>query len=64
MFRRPPAHTPFRACVLRSCNGTVVEDEEMGTVLQFQGDQRDAMMAFLLEHEIAEKSMIKKHGHG
>jgi translation initiation factor 1 (eIF-1/SUI1) len=36
----------------------------MGTVLQFQGDQRDAMMAFLLENEIAEKSMIKKHGHG
>merc|ERR1711957_502976 len=26
------------------CNGSIVEDEDMGQVLQFQGDQRDAVM--------------------
>ena len=29
------------------CNGTVVEDEEMGAVLQLQGDQRDSVAKFL-----------------
>jgi len=46
------------------CNGCIVEDEEMGQVLQFQGDQRDAVMTFLVENELAEKGKIKKHGHG
>jgi len=32
------------------CNGTIVEDEEMGNVLQFQGDQRDNVLKFLLEN--------------
>ena len=32
------------------CNGTLVEDEEMGHVLQFQGDQRDNVMKFILEN--------------
>jgi len=46
------------------CNGTVVEDEEMGQVLQFQGDQRDAVSKFLTENEIVETAKIKKHGAG
>merc|ERR1711988_1303950 len=46
------------------CNGTVVEDEEMGQVLQFQGDQRDAVGKFLTENEIVDASKIKKHGAG
>jgi translation initiation factor 1 len=47
------------------CNGTVVEDGEMGQVLQFQGDQRDNMVAFLTENELVQnKANIKKHGHG
>ena len=46
-----------------SCNGTIVDDEG-GQVMQFQGDQRDSVMNFLVENEIAEKSKIKKHGHG
>jgi len=46
------------------CNGTVVEDEDMGKVLQFQGDQRDNMVTFLTDNELADKSKIKKHGHG
>lgn len=31
----------------------VVEDEEMGQVLQFQGDQRDAVAKFLTENGAA-----------
>merc|ERR1712188_243629 len=48
----------------KCCNGTVVEDEDMGSVLQFQGDQRDAVVAFLKENELAPADSIKKHGHG
>mmetsp|Transcript_30904 Transcript_30904/g.69815 ORF Transcript_30904/g.69815 Transcript_30904/m.69815 type:complete len:119 (-) Transcript_30904:615-971(-) len=47
-----------------SCNGTIVEDEEMGNVLQFQGDQRDAVAGFLVDNELCPKDKIKKHGHG
>ena len=39
----PPAGTRQAHC----CNGTIVEDAEMGQVLQFQGDQRDAVVNFL-----------------
>jgi len=46
------------------CNGTVVEDDDMGQVLQFQGDQRDSVANFLTSNEIVEKSKIKKHGAG
>ena len=46
------------------CNGTVVEDEEMGQVLQFQGDQRDAVGKFLTENEIVDAKDVKKHGAG
>jgi len=47
-----------------SCNGTIVEDEDMGQVLQFQGDQRDAVANFLIENELCDKESIKKHGIG
>jgi len=46
------------------CNGTVVEDETMGKVLQFQGDQRDAVGKFLIDNEIVQASKVKKHGSG
>ena len=39
-----------------SCNGTIVEDEDMGPVLQFQGDQRDAIATFLIENGTAPRS--------
>ena len=42
----------------------VVEDEEMGNILQLQGDQRDAVGKFLTENEIVEAKKIKKHGAG
>jgi translation initiation factor SUI1 len=44
------------------CNGCVVEDEELGKVLQLQGDQRKNVSAFLISNELAKKDTIKIHG--
>lgn len=46
-----------------SCNGTIHEDEEMGTVIQLQGDKRKDVAKFLLEEGIATKEEIKIHGY-
>jgi translation initiation factor 1 len=35
-----------------ACNGTVVEDEEMGQVLQLSGDQRIKIAEFLVSQDI------------
>ncbi|KAI8344751.1 translation initiation factor SUI1 [Chlamydoabsidia padenii] len=45
-----------------ACNGTVVEDEELGQVLQLSGDQRLKIAEFLVKEEIAKKANIKVHG--
>ncbi|EIN07430.1 eukaryotic translation initiation factor 1 [Punctularia strigosozonata HHB-11173 SS5] len=44
-----------------ACNGTLVEDEEMGQVIQLQGDQRAKISTFLTEEGIPRGS-IKVHG--
>lgn len=44
------------------CNGTVVETEENGDVLQLSGDQRQNVLAFLVEEGIAKKENVKMHG--
>jgi translation initiation factor 1 len=44
-----------------ACNGTLVEDEEMGQVIQLQGDQRTKISTFLVENGIPRAS-IKLHG--
>ncbi|KAJ8454622.1 hypothetical protein ONZ45_g19233 [Pleurotus djamor] len=44
-----------------ACNGTLVEDEEMGQVIQLQGDQRLKISNFLIENGL-EKRTIKVHG--
>ncbi|KAF8309829.1 eukaryotic translation initiation factor 1 [Clavulina sp. PMI_390] len=44
-----------------ACNGTLVEDEELGQVIQLQGDQRLKIAEFLTEEGLS-KSMIKLHG--
>ena len=49
---------------MHSCNGSIVDDEDMGSVLQFQGDQRDAIATFLIDNELSPKELIKKHGTG
>ncbi|KAJ8597995.1 translation initiation factor SU [Rhizopogon salebrosus TDB-379] len=44
-----------------ACNGTLVDDEEMGQVIQLQGDQRLKIVNFLTEEGIP-KNTIKLHG--
>ncbi len=44
------------------CNGCVVENKELGRIIQLQGDQREKVKAFLADEEIAAKKMIKVHG--
>ena len=44
-----------------ACNGTLVEDEELGQVIQLQGDQRNKIYNFLVQEGL-EKSSIKVHG--
>ncbi|KAL7411488.1 translation initiation factor SUI1, partial [Mrakia frigida] len=35
-----------------ACNGTVVEDDESGQVIQLQGDQRTKIRQFLVDSEL------------
>ncbi|KAG5354238.1 Eukaryotic translation initiation factor eIF-1 [Termitomyces sp. T112] len=44
-----------------ACNGTLVDDEKMGQVIQLQGDQRAKISNFLIENGL-DKSTIKVHG--
>ncbi|MCD7461513.1 hypothetical protein HAX54_046306 [Datura stramonium] len=44
------------------CNGNVVQDKELGKVIQLQGDQRKNVSHFLLNAEIVNKDQIKIHG--
>ncbi|KAF8758602.1 Translation initiation factor SUI1 [Rhizoctonia solani] len=44
-----------------ACNGTLVDDEELGKVIQLQGDQRLKISTFLTDEGIP-KSTIKLHG--
>ncbi|KAL5067246.1 hypothetical protein RYX36_018133 [Vicia faba] len=44
------------------CNGTVVEDPELGQVIQLQGDQRKNVSNFLVQAGIVKKENIKLHG--
>ncbi|KAJ3350699.1 translation initiation factor SUI1 [Allomyces macrogynus ATCC 38327] len=45
-----------------ACNGTLVQDEELGEVIQLQGDQRTKVGTFLVEEGIARKDQVKIHG--
>eukprot|EP00891_Asterochloris_glomerata_P006936 jgi/Astpho2/6936/Aster-01802 len=44
------------------CNGTVVDDPELGQIIQLQGDQRKNVSTFLASNKIAKKEQIKIHG--
>ena len=44
------------------CNGTVVEDEEKGIIIQLQGDFRKELALFFMEEGIASKEELKIHG--
>ncbi|XP_020182321.1 protein translation factor SUI1 homolog 1-like [Aegilops tauschii subsp. strangulata] len=44
------------------CNGTVVEDKELGNVIQLQGDHRERVAGFLAKAGLAKTECIKVHG--
>jgi translation initiation factor 1 len=44
------------------CSGIVVEDEDLGNVVQLQGDHRKAVAAFLVKAGIVTKANVKIHG--
>ncbi|OIT28135.1 PREDICTED: protein translation factor SUI1 homolog [Nicotiana attenuata] len=44
------------------CNGNVVQDKELGKVIQLQGDQRKNVSHFLVTAGIVKKDQIKIHG--
>ncbi|KAL7103458.1 hypothetical protein ACP275_08G180200 [Erythranthe tilingii] len=44
------------------CNGNVVQDKELGKVVQLQGDQRKNVSQFLIGAGIVKKDQIKIHG--
>jgi len=45
-----------------STNGTILEDPEMGEVIQVQGDQRKNVYEFLTKCNICRKDEVKVHG--
>lgn len=47
---------------LFSCNGALIHSEELGTVVQLQGDQRKNASDFLVKEKIIKKSQVKIHG--
>lgn len=44
------------------CNGNVVQDKELGKVIQLQGDQRKKVANFLVQAGLIKKDQIKIHG--
>ncbi|KAF8952591.1 Eukaryotic translation initiation factor eIF-1 [Entomortierella lignicola] len=45
-----------------ACNGTLVEDDELGSVIQLQGDQRTKVSTLLISEGGIDKKQIKIHG--
>lgn len=45
-----------------ACNGTIVDDEELGQVIQLQGDQRQKVATFIVQEGITPKTDVKVHG--
>lgn len=44
-----------------ACNGTLVEDEELGQVIQLQGDQRAKIAQMLIDDVELRKSLFSSH---
>ncbi|BFF89426.1 eukaryotic translation initiation factor eIF1-like [Drosophila madeirensis] len=45
-----------------ACNGTVVEHQEYGEVIQLQGDQRENICQWLTKAGLAKADQLKVHG--
>jgi len=46
------------------CNGTIVDDLELGKIIQLQGDHRKKIKQFLIEEQIAQPTQVVLHGYG
>merc|ERR1712137_119914 len=44
------------------CNGTIVDDTELGKVIQLQGDQREKIKSFITREGMVDKTKVKVHG--
>lgn len=44
------------------CNGNVVNDKELGKVIQLQGDHRKNVLNFLVKNKLVDKDCVKLHG--
>lgn len=44
------------------CNGCIIENLNLGKIIQLQGDQRENTIKFFLEEKILIKKIIKLHG--
>lgn len=45
-----------------STNGTILNDKEVGEVIQVQGDQRRAVADFLVQYKILSRDEVVVHG--
>lgn len=45
-----------------NCNGTLIEDEKFGTIIQLTGDQRENVRNFLDSENIVSRANIRIHG--
>lgn len=45
-----------------ACNGNIVKDDEMGEIIQLQGDQRAKVCEFMVRQLGMQKKNIKIHG--
>eukprot|EP01056_Protomagalhaensia_sp_Gyna25_P005326 Protomagalhaensia_sp_Gyna_25__5325@NODE_66_length_5710_cov_131_847117_g49_i0_p9_GENE_NODE_66_length_5710_cov_131_847117_g49_i0NODE_66_length_5710_cov_131_847117_g49_i0_p9_ORF_typecomplete_len102_score21_09SUI1/PF01253_22/1_1e27_NODE_66_length_5710_cov_131_847117_g49_i053785683 len=45
-----------------NCNGTVVIDAELGSIIQLQGDQRASVKSFLIGEYIVTEDQLRIHG--
>ena len=45
-----------------ACNGTIVDDEDLGEVIQLQGDHRAKVGQILVEEGICAKDGVQIHG--
>ena len=58
-------HTVNQLLTSTACNGTIVNDSEMGEVIQLQGDQRKDVQEFLIDKKEGlelDAKTIKVHG--
>ena len=46
-----------------SCNGTIIDDDEKGQIIQLQGDKRVNISEFLIKEKIYTKEEIVIHGY-